>query len=63
VSIHGGYGYDLSIGPTIAKMRRDNQLVDEVHDPGEDEPRIVGIPRAFQHPADEAPAGPEHPHS
>lgn len=36
-----GGGADLGIGPALEKLRRDNSLADAVHDPGEDEPRIV----------------------
>ncbi|MCC6494629.1 MAG: hypothetical protein IT193_00050 [Propionibacteriaceae bacterium] len=56
----GGTGADLSMGPALAKLRRDNALADEVHDPAEDEPRIVGIPRRFREPET---AAPEQPHS
>ncbi len=56
----GGTGADLSIGPALAKLSRDNALADQVHDPAEDEPRIVGIPRRFRQPDD---AAEEQPHS
>ena len=36
-----GGGADLGIGPALEKLRRDNSLADAVHDPSEDEPRIV----------------------
>ena len=36
-----GGGADLGIGPALDKLRRDNRLADAVHDPSEDEPRIV----------------------
>jgi hypothetical protein len=36
-----GGGADLGIGPALEKLRRDNSLADSVHDPSEDEPRIV----------------------
>jgi hypothetical protein len=36
-----GGGADLGIGPALEKLRRDNRLADVVHDPSEDEPRIV----------------------
>lgn len=39
-----GGGADLGIGPQLEKLRRDNSLADEVHDPTEDEPRIVRLP-------------------
>ncbi|HEY3410293.1 MAG TPA: hypothetical protein VGK53_19160 [Propionicimonas sp.] len=39
-----GGGADLGIGPQLAKLRRDNSLADVVHDPTEDEPRIVRLP-------------------
>lgn len=58
--VGGGTGADLSIGPALAKLRRDNSLSDEVHDPAEDEPRIVGIPRKFRQPEASVP---EQPHS
>lgn len=44
----GGTGASMSIGPALAKLRRDNALSDEVHDPSEDEPRIVGIPKGHK---------------
>ena len=50
----GGTGANLSIGPALAKLRRDNALSDEVHDPSEDEPRIVSIPEGHE-PQVEAP--------
>ena len=53
-----GNGADLSLAPVLDKLRRDNALTDEVVDPGEDEPHIVGIPKKFQRPADA-----EKPHS
>lgn len=53
VPIGSGTGGDLSIGPALAKLRRDNALANEVIDPSEDEPHIVGIPKKFQHPADQ----------
>ena len=36
-----GGGADLGIGPALEKLRRDNSLASAVHDPSEDEPRIV----------------------
>lgn len=36
-----GGGADPGIGPALEKLRRDNSLSDVVHDPAEDEPRIV----------------------
>lgn len=48
----GAFGQDVSLGPVIEKMRHDNTFSDEVHDPSEDEPHIVGIPKQFQ--ADES---------
>ena len=39
-----GGGADLGIGPQLEKLRRDNSLADAVHDPSEDEPRIVQLP-------------------
>jgi hypothetical protein len=53
-----GTGGDLSIGPALDKLRRDNALTDQVIDPSEDEPHIVGIPKKYQRPA-----GSEDPHS
>ena len=38
-----GGGADLGIGPQLEKLRRDNSLADAVHDPTEDEPRIVRL--------------------
>lgn len=48
----GGVGGGGSAGPDLAleKLRRDNALTDQVHDPAEDEPRIVGIPKKYQQP-------------
>ena len=48
----GGVGGGGSAGPDLAleKLRRDNALTDQVHDPAEDEPRIVGIPRKYRQP-------------
>lgn len=51
----GGIGAHLSIGPALAKLRRDNALSNEVHDPSEDEPRIVGIPKRYQPPVEAPP--------
>ncbi len=58
----GAFGQDVSLGPIIEKMRHDNDFSDEVHDPSEDEPHIVGIPKKFQHAGDPS-ADPEPPHS
>lgn len=45
--VGGGTGGDLSIGPALEQLRRDNALSNQVHDPSEDEPHIVGIPERF----------------
>lgn len=44
----GSTGGDLSLGPALEQLRRDNALTNEVHDPAEDEPHIVGIPRRYR---------------
>lgn len=36
---------DMSL--TLAKLRRENALSDVVHDPEEDAPHVVGIPRQY----------------
>ncbi|MCA0296235.1 MAG: hypothetical protein LCH96_13195 [Actinobacteria bacterium] len=43
----GAFGQDVSLGPVIEKMRHDNTFSNEVHDPSEDEPHIVGIPKSL----------------
>ena len=40
----GGGGADLGIGRALEKLRRENNLAYDVHDPAEDEPRIVALP-------------------
>jgi hypothetical protein len=51
----GGVGGGGSAGPDLAleQLRRDNALTNQVHDPAEDEPHIVGIPKRFLIPDDE----------
>jgi len=48
----GGVGGGGPAGPDLAleQLRRDNALTDQVHDPAEDEPHIVGIPKKYQLP-------------
>jgi hypothetical protein len=58
--VGGGTGGDLSVGPALEQLRKDNALTSQVHDPAEDEPHIVGIPKRFQVPDGDAP---EAPHS
>lgn len=38
---------------TLAKLRRENALSDVVHDPEEDAPHVVGIPRQYALPTSE----------
>ena len=45
--VGGGTGGDLSVGPALEQLRKDNALTNQVHDPAEDEPHIVGIPKRF----------------
>ena len=42
---------DMSL--TLAKLRRENALSDVVHDPEEDAPHVVGIPRQYALPTSE----------
>jgi hypothetical protein len=57
----GGVGGGGSAGPDLAleQLRRDNALLNTVHDPAEDEPHIVGIPKRFLIP-DGEPTTPPH---
>ncbi len=62
----GGVGGGGASGPDLGleKLRRDNALTDQVHDPADDEPHIVGIPRKYQQPqADTWEQAWEPPHS
>jgi hypothetical protein len=56
----GGVGGGGSAGPDLAleQLRRDNALTNQVHDPAEDEPHIVGIPKRFLIADDEPPTPP-----
>ena len=56
--VGGGTGGDLSVGPALEQLRKDNALTNQVHDPAEDEPHIVGIPKRFLIPDDDAPTQP-----
>ena len=51
--VGGGTGGDLSVGPALEQLRKDNALTNQVHDPAEDEPHIVGIPKRFLIPDDD----------
>ena len=57
----GGVAGGGQAGPDLAleQLRRDNALLNTVHDPAEDEPHIVGIPKRFLIPDDET-ATPPH---
>jgi hypothetical protein len=63
LAANGGTGANLSLGPALAKLRKDNALAiaDAPYDPEEDEPHIVGIPKKYQ--AVPSPALSEQPHS
>lgn len=56
----GGVGGGGPAGPDLAleQLRSDNALTNQVHDPAEDEPHIVGIPKRFLVPDDDAPTPP-----
>lgn len=49
------------MGMTLAKLRRDNALADVVHDPEEDEPKVVGIPKRYQQPTPTPAVSPTEP--
>lgn len=55
-----GTGADLSIGPALMKLRRDNalSLADAPYDPAEDEPHIARAPKPRPEPSADEPEGP-----